>query len=79
MMSGNLFEFGNFDQCLASVHVSTVYNTKFKGQYCLASLTLLDDASVFSARRIKFVDGLQLHKPVILGNALARNQLPLLG
>lgn len=37
VLQGNLYELGNFDQCLGVMHVNETGNS-FKGQYCLAGI-----------------------------------------
>lgn len=40
ILSGNFYEFGNFDQCLQIAHITNSSINSFYPQYCLSTVTI---------------------------------------
>lgn len=78
MLSGNFYQYGNFDQCLVSMHESSINNAKFKGQYCLSQIT--SDGNSISNSNFATTGFLgQIRVPVTALNHIAKNETSLIG
>lgn len=56
ILSGNMYEFGNFDQCLEINHEieNVVQNNNFVGQYCLTQINIEYDVAAKTQKSNKY-------------------------